>query len=379
MLLIPLNRRSKIAIVLFCLAPFVADRMFAQCTASGPKNPGAAKDSAYPGSSFAFSSPSNTFTSNGSYASAGSIASLISGQTDYLKVSNLGFTIPTSATICGIQVDVEKSAAALLGLGSVTDNHARILQGTTAGNDLPNGAAWSTSDTYVTYGGSNQLWGLSWTPSDINASNFGFLFSANINGFFNGIITVLPVAQIDNIRITVYYSVVLPIQLTKFDVTGNQYNSAVLQWKTGEQTEPASYAVQRSPNGTTWETLANNVQSNASGQSFTYTDIKPLPGQSFYRLKMVTIAGVENYSEVKSFLSAFDHLIKCYPNPATSYIQIEGAAAGERVQLTDIYGQRVRLASATVNSNPFKVDVSHLRPGVYFITVGNTIMKVRKN
>jgi hypothetical protein len=199
------------------------------------------------------------------------------------------------------------------------------------------------------------------------------VFSANIHG----LIGVFPIVQIDNIRITVYYSVVLPIQLTRFDITGNKYSSAVLQWKTGEQTEPAKYVVQRSPNGTTWETLAYNVESDVSDQSFTYTDIKPLPGQSFYRLKMITTAGAESYSEIKSFLSAPDHLIKCYPNPATSYIQIEGVMAGGRVQLTDIYGQRI--TSVAVNSNPFKVDVSHLQPGAYFLTVGNTVMKVWRN
>jgi len=354
-------------------------QMHAQCSASGPRNPGTAKDSTYPGSDFAFGSPNNTFTSNGVSSTAGSIASLISGQTDYLKVSNFGFTIPTSATICGIQVDVEKSAAALLGLGSIKDNHALILKGNTAGNDNANGTNWPTSNTYVSYGSNTDLWGLSWTAADINSSNFGFLFSANIIGFFNGIITVLPIAQVDNIRITVSYSVVLPIQLTQFNVTGNKYNSAVLQWKTGEQTEPVKYIVERSPNGTVWETLTNNVPGDGSGQSFTYTDIKPLTGQSFYRLKMVTIAGAESYSEIKKFLSEPSRVIKCYPNPATSYVQIEGAIPGERIQLTDIYGQRIKTGSTEVNRDPLRVDVSHLQPGAYFITVGNTIMKIRRN
>ena len=376
---VPLNQRSKIVTIFFCSVLFMYNQTHAQCTASGPRNPGTAKDSSYPGSDFAFSSPNNTFTSNGSYSSAGSIASLISGQTDYLKVTNFGFTIPTSATICGIQVDVEKSAAALLGLGSITDNNARILQGNTAGTDVPNAGAWPTTDTYISYGGSNQLWGLSWTAADINSSNFGFLFSANIIGFFNGIITVLPIAQVDNIRITVYYSVVLPIKLTKFDITGNKYNNTVLQWKAGEQNEPVKYDVERSPNGTMWETLIHNVQSDGSGQSFTYTDTKPLPGQSYYRLKMITIAGVESYSETKSFLSAPGRVIKCYPNPAVSYVQIQGVASGEQMQLTDIYGQRIKTVPTEVNSDPFRIDVSQLQPGVYFITIGNTIMKFRRN
>ena len=372
---IPLIRSNTIAIILFCFALFTTAQMHAQCTAAGPNNPGAAKDSAYPGSNFAFNSPNNVLVSDGSYATAASIVSLVSGQTDYLKVSNFGFTIPTSATICGIQVDVEKSGANLLGLAYITDNDVQLVKnGTISGNNEADlSTHWNGTNTYYPYGSNSDLWGLSWTPTDINASTFGMVFSADIHGLLG----VFPIVQIDNIRITVYYSVVLPIQLTKFDITGNKYSNAVLQWKTGEQTERAKYAVQRSSNGTAWETLANNVQSDVSDQSFTYTDIKPLPGESFYRLKMVSTAGVESYSEVKSFLSASDHLIKCYPNPTTSYIQIEGVIPGERVQLTDIYGQRI--ISVAVNSNPFKVDVSLLQPGAYFITVGNRVMKVRRN
>jgi hypothetical protein len=58
------------------------------------------------------------------------------------------------------------------------------------------------SDTFEqSYGSSSALWGLSWTTSDINASNFGLAFAAQ-----NDSASQFADAYVDNIRITVYYT-----------------------------------------------------------------------------------------------------------------------------------------------------------------------------
>lgn len=55
---------------------------------------------------------------------------------------------------------------------------------------------WPASDTYVSYGGPADLWGRTWTPEEINDSNFGVAISAQFAG----------TASVDHIRITVTYT-----------------------------------------------------------------------------------------------------------------------------------------------------------------------------
>lgn len=60
----------------------------------------------------------------------------------------------------------------------VVDGPVKLVKGgTISGSDLSASTNLSTSDTYISYGGPNSLWGLSWTPSEINNSNFGAAFA----------------------------------------------------------------------------------------------------------------------------------------------------------------------------------------------------------
>jgi hypothetical protein len=62
---------------------------------------------------------------------------------------------------------------------TVKENSVKLIKGgTISGDDKSTNATLPTSDTYVSYGGASDMWGLSLVPSDINASNFGVGFSA---------------------------------------------------------------------------------------------------------------------------------------------------------------------------------------------------------
>lgn len=57
-----------------------------------------------------------------------------------------------------------------------------VKGGTISGTDQQDNAGITATDTFYTYGGSSNLWGLSWTDTDINASNFGFVASMTNDG-----------------------------------------------------------------------------------------------------------------------------------------------------------------------------------------------------
>lgn len=141
----------------------------------------------------AITNPGNALVSDNSYATS----ILLTGQiSNYLKVTNFGFKIPSDATIKGITVSIERSSNTLNG---THDNSVKLVKGGTAtGNDKASGTLWPTSDGTVTYGSSTDLWGLTLTSNDVNASNFGVVIAA--------IADLASTARVDYVSITVYYT-----------------------------------------------------------------------------------------------------------------------------------------------------------------------------
>ncbi len=118
--------------------------------------------------------------------------------------------------------------------GQAIQNSIRIVKGgTISGDEKSTDAGMAFPEQYISYGGITNLWGLTWKAADINASNFGFVYSAEARdtgvishylkatnfGFaiptesvIDGILVEveelalnLRQATIDHIRITIYY------------------------------------------------------------------------------------------------------------------------------------------------------------------------------
>lgn len=157
----------------------------------GPNSPGTLADDGSVGST-AWSNPTNAAASDDSRATCGGV----SGPSHYLKATNFGFSIPSSATIVGIEVSIERSAASAS--PAVTDNRVNlVLAGTIQSYNNADPDQWPTSDAAEIHGGATDLWNqVGLTPADINDSGFGCALSANMAN---------NTARVDHITITVYY------------------------------------------------------------------------------------------------------------------------------------------------------------------------------
>ena len=166
-------------------------------TSDGPNNPAAATSSALIGTA-AWSDETNVFTSNNSRASVALQGIASWKYSHYLTATSTGFSLPSTAVVKGIQVEVEKSDSSGV---DCYDNAVKIIKdGVIGSTDRSDSNLWpaTASEAYTTYGGPNDLWGEDWTYDDINATDFGLAFSAKC---FN-----IRIAYIDHIRFTVYYS-----------------------------------------------------------------------------------------------------------------------------------------------------------------------------
>ena len=136
----------------------------------------------------------------------------------YIKATNFSFAIPTGARIVGIVVEVDKHEGDAG--DDVVDNAIRIVKGGTIGSkDQSDATEWQVGDddTYFSYGSSTELWGETWTESDIENSGFGFAISATGNGG----LSIPGNTQIDHIRITVHY------ETTPWDMGADEFVASV--------------------------------------------------------------------------------------------------------------------------------------------------------
>ncbi len=148
------------------------------------------------GSTFKWQNTSNGSTQNDIYTSLlftdvsnvlAEVPTSISpaDETNYLVCKNLDSNIPNDATVEGIKIYIDRYNS-FTGDGTViiTDNAIYLTKnGTdTVGNNKSVGTVWPSTDTdtYATYGGVSDLWGTTWTASEINNDNFGVMIGPTI-------------------------------------------------------------------------------------------------------------------------------------------------------------------------------------------------------
>ena len=122
----------------------------------------------------------------------------------YLKATNFGFSIPTGATVDGITVEIEKKSLFYTsGQDYNRDYDIELVKGgvISSNNKADTATDWPATDTYTSYGSSSDLWGLSLTPADINASDFGVVIAMK---WFR--VDAVAKPNVDHICITVYYT-----------------------------------------------------------------------------------------------------------------------------------------------------------------------------
>lgn len=171
---------------------------FATGTA-GPTLPGTAAQTATGGLQN-WDTPNNIKLTDGTVAATTSGSATVS---QFLQATNFGFAVPGGATIYGIQVSVKKAGP----IGSISDSSIQLLKaGVATGDDKADtSTAWPASLTTFSYGGSSDLWGSTWTSTDVNAATFGVQFAAQIqpgSGFDFSTAT----ADVDSVTITISYA-----------------------------------------------------------------------------------------------------------------------------------------------------------------------------
>lgn len=121
-----------------------------------------------------------------------------------LFTGGYGFNIPTNSIINGVTVEVFGRSRSVFSNPSMDDLTIRLLKaGVLTGSNLATHVALPIATTTRAYGSSSNLWGSTWTPSDINSSIFGVDLNYEQSGPTGS------QAYIDYVQITITYSIPL--------------------------------------------------------------------------------------------------------------------------------------------------------------------------
>jgi hypothetical protein len=155
-------------------------------------------------SSGGWNTASNAYTANTTYATTAALAN--NTNSPNLDLSNFGFSLPTSATINGIVVNVQRKGSASTATNYITDTDVLVMKaGSITGitQHALTANKWPTADAVQAYGTATDLWGTTWTAANLNASTFGVRIRAHSTCTGTSCTVV---GSVNAVTVTVYFT-----------------------------------------------------------------------------------------------------------------------------------------------------------------------------
>jgi hypothetical protein len=166
----------------------------------------------------------------------------------------------------------------------------------------------------------------------------------------------------------------LPIKLISFNAT-SKGNSVVLTWQTATEINNDYFTIERSVDADNWEKILYITGAGNSNKTETYTstDLNPLNGTAYYRLKQTDFDGKFEYFNVVAvnIEKKSLHKIAVYPNPASENTSVSvehnfsESNSNISISVKNIEGKEM---TSFVSEN-IKTAIEGLPKGLYFVTV----------
>lgn len=164
----------------------------------------------------------------------------------------------------------------------------------------------------------------------------------------------------------------LPVKMTNFTAIATT-SSVKLSWSTASEINNYGFYVERSNDGTKWETLELVRTKATDGNSnfkinYDFEDAAPAK-INYYRLKQTNIDNRFEYSVIRQVNFNANNTIQVYPNPASNFITLNGLNGTENIAIYNMNGEKVMQENAT--SNIVTLTLSNLSKGIYTIQIAD--------
>jgi hypothetical protein len=177
----------------------------------------------------------------------------------------------------------------------------------------------------------------------------------------------------DTVRTISVSGVVTPLRFLSF--TGEKINrTTALQWTTDNEVNTSHFEIERSKNGVAFNSIGRVNSVNSSGvHRYSFTDMAPVEGINFYRLKQVDRDGRTAYTPIIKILhNSFGQVIRLHPNPVTDVVNIDFVSKRSLllVSIFDAQGRQVLQTSLTNQGMP-TLNVNKLPQGFYVLQLSD--------
>jgi hypothetical protein len=164
----------------------------------------------------------------------------------------------------------------------------------------------------------------------------------------------------------------LPITLVSFKISTTDSNSVELIWATASERNFDKFVIEKSRDGLTFQSIGEvkGIGTSSTLQNYSFTDVNPVSGTNYYRLKSVDLDNSFAYS--KTIFTSFEgekKTFSVYPNPsngeAVNYTSNFEATDGDYIIVIDYLG--VQVASVEVGETNTVRFASTLKGGSYIV------------
>jgi len=202
------------------------------------------------------------------------------------------------------------------------------------------------------------------SQKEIDRNNGGYIFQGNRNPYVDR-----PefVSQVWNNTCAGLSGLVLPVTLEYFrgKLLGNILG---LTWKAAYEVNFDKYEVQRSVNGTYYNTIAT-VKGTNTAYTFEDNIDKYRGSRVFYRLKMIDKDGTIKYSDVFTIHLPLNTRFSVSPNPVVTNMQVQlyGNVHGGVLQLIHATGAIITKKQIANGIAATSISVGGIAPGLYTV------------
>ncbi|MCC6372295.1 MAG: T9SS type A sorting domain-containing protein [Bacteroidia bacterium] len=164
----------------------------------------------------------------------------------------------------------------------------------------------------------------------------------------------------------------LPVELTDFEATCNEVKQRIdLRWKTASELNNDYFTVEQSKDVIDWTEVGSLKGAGVSNSQHSYelSDYINETGVFYYRLRQTDYNGIEKYfHEIKSIEKCYTNSFITYPNPANTFINLEGEGIA-KIEVLNNVGVVVARENVGTKAVNHAVNLSTLVSGIYYLKV----------
>jgi hypothetical protein len=165
----------------------------------------------------------------------------------------------------------------------------------------------------------------------------------------------------------------LPVLLNQFSASAKA-GKVLLNWNVTTQINTSHFEIERSL-GDHFEKIGT-VKAVSSTASYSFTDLSPLEGANYYRLRIVDNDGSFSFSPINTVRLLSSNQLQLYPNPAIASIGVSLHTVNGCTETLDLYNAsgsllQTRIMSLEPGMNRTTLDISMYPKGLYHIRAEN--------